>query len=67
VIDGDGDKEEHGEGEPCGREGVSLKVDPDERNQGGDEKEAEVAEADVYGFQMLNVEFTGLESLMVVL
>jgi hypothetical protein len=67
VIDGDGDKEEYGEGEPCGWEGASLKVDPDERNQCGDEKKTEVAEADVNGFQMLNVELTGLEPLPVVL
>jgi len=67
VIGGDGDEEDDGQRKPDGGKGVGLEVDPDECDQDGDEEKAEIAEADVNGFQVLDAELAIVQPLPVVL
>ncbi len=67
VIDGDGDKEQNWSCEPAGTKTMRLEIDPEECNLGENQDEAKIAEADVNGLKVLDLELASLLAVQVLL
>jgi hypothetical protein len=67
VINSNDDEEENWSREPAGSKVVRPEVDPEERDLGENQDEAEIAEADVNGLEVLDVELASFLAIQVLL
>lgn len=67
VIDSDYDKEQYRNCEPDRSKAVRSEIDPEERNLGDNQEEAKIAEADVNGLKMLDLELASFLTVQVLL
>jgi hypothetical protein len=67
VIDSDGDEEHDWSCEPAGSKAVRAKIDPEECYLGENQEEANVAEADVNGLEVFDLELASFLAVQVLL